>query len=247
MNLLNSFNDFYNGLSSDGLFFFWIVVFLFVFLLFLVIVLFSKNRKLMNLIKENSSDNVTDTSSDNENSVNEVEDIDLTEKPSIESDEVKDEVLEDNVITSMNSEEVNSVNSSDNDKSSLYKKNVFKEMSRQTSPINIVKNDSDIKDDTSTFSSYTYDSDSDISDISPLNSMEDKYEASDTMKSIVMDMEKEVKPSNIELTEYEKKQEEEAIISYDELQKVKDKIYNITEDEDNEDFIDELKNFRMDL
>ena len=58
---------------------------------------------------------------------------------------------------------------------------------------------------------------------------------------------KKPKPSNIELTDYEKKQEEEAIISYDELLKVKDKIYNITEDEETDDFIDELKSFRLDL
>ncbi len=44
-----------------------------------------------------------------------------------------------------------------------------------------------------------------------------------------------------------KKQEEEAIISYDELMKVKDKIYNITDDEETDEFIDELKNFRLDL
>ena len=36
MNLLNSFNDFYDNLSSNGLFFFWIIVFLFVFLIFLI-------------------------------------------------------------------------------------------------------------------------------------------------------------------------------------------------------------------
>ena len=44
-----------------------------------------------------------------------------------------------------------------------------------------------------------------------------------------------------------KKQEEEAIISYDELLKVKDKIYNITEDEETDEFLDELKSFRLDL
>ena len=64
---------------------------------------------------------------------------------------------------------------------------------------------------------------------------------------IVEKMEKETKPSNIELTDYEKKQEEEAIISYDELMKVKDKIYNITDDEETDEFINELKNFRLDL
>ena len=86
--------------------------------------------------------------------------------------------------------------------------------------------------------------------ISPLEEMEDAYEVNDNMKfasEIVEKMEEETKPSNIELTDYEKKQEEEAIISYDELMKVKDKIYNITDDEETDEFIDELKNFRLDL
>ena len=65
--------------------------------------------------------------------------------------------------------------------------------------------------------------------------------------SVFERMEEEIKPSNIELTDYERKQEEEAIISYDELLKVKDKIYNITDDEETDEFIDELKNFRIDL
>ena len=53
MNLLNSFNDFYDNLSSNGLFFFWIIVFLFVFLIFLLIVLYFKNKKLIKLLKDN--------------------------------------------------------------------------------------------------------------------------------------------------------------------------------------------------
>ncbi len=76
--------------------------------------------------------------------------------------------------------------------------------------------------------------------------------------------------NDIERTEYEIKQEEEAIISYEELMKKKDtiktideeeaiisidelykkeknKLYGITEEEANDKFIDELKNFREDL
>ena len=77
---------------------------------------------------------------------------------------------------------------------------------------------------------------------------------------------------DIDRTEYELKQEEEAIISYEELmqkkdtlkmideeeavisieelirkQEQKEKLYNITEEEENDKFINELKNFRSDL
>ena len=79
-------------------------------------------------------------------------------------------------------------------------------------------------------------------------------------------------PEEIPRTEYEKKQEEDAIISYKELmekkdsietvdeedavisideliqrKKEEDKLYNITENEETDDFINELKKFRSDL
>ena len=57
----------------------------------------------------------------------------------------------------------------------------------------------------------------------------------------------EVEPQTIELTDYEKRQEEEAIISYKELLKVKDRLYKITDDEEIDTFIDELKEFRTNL
>ena len=82
----------------------------------------------------------------------------------------------------------------------------------------------------------------------------------------------ETSKNDIERTAYEIKQEEDAIISYDELMKKKDtlkiedeedaiisieelrnkkreqeRIYNITKDEENDEFISELKDFRSDL
>lgn len=57
----------------------------------------------------------------------------------------------------------------------------------------------------------------------------------------------EVEPQTIELTDYEKRQEEEAIISYKELLKEKDRLYKITDDEEIDAFIDELKEFRTNL
>ena len=128
-------------------------------------------------------------------------------------------------------------------------------MKSPTSPINIVKSEEYIKkEDLSNFDFNKYDNglgmQVESSDVSPLEEMEDYYEVNDNMKfasEIVERMNEEISPSNIELTDFEKKQEEEAIISYDELMKVKDKIYNITDDEETDEFIDELKNFRLDL
>lgn len=256
MNMMSSFNNFYNNLSSNGLFFFWIVVFLFIFLIFLVIVLVVKNNKLIKLLSESKVSNnqdvnvLDDNIEDNELVVEEVkQDINKEEVKEELKVEVKEEIQKDNVIedkSGIKEEEIGP-----------YKKNVLREMNKrtQTSPIHIEKKD--VYDNSIYEDKKDNNIDTDVSGIdlgedmlSPLEMMEDSYEVNDNMKfagEIVAKMEEEIKPSNIELTDYEKKQEEEAIISYDELLKVKDKIYNITEDEETDEFIDELKSFRLDL
>lgn len=269
MNLLNSFNDFYDNLSSNGLFFFWIVVFLFVLLIFLLIVLYFKNKKLVKLLIDNRDDAINtirdDTSIENKevptsNDTLTVEDkilnddtTSLTGVKEIVDDENKNDIQMVNEIKPVVNE-TKVLKDNIQDVSGPYKKNVLREMNTrgQTSPISIVADDNA---SSTTFSDYSDNLDTMGIDLredngTPLDDMEDVYAVNDNMRfasDVVSRMEKDVRPSNIELTEYEKKQEEEAIISYDELLKVKDKIYNITEDEDNDEFIDELKNFRLDL
>jgi len=248
MNLLSSFTDFYYGLSSDGLFFFWIIVFLFAFLIFLTAVLVIKNKKLIKLLKE-----------DNATIKEDFEEIPLVEK----SEEVKEKIIEKNnkmeVKEEFKIEEEEKIEVEKQiipnvkEETGPYKKNVLREMNArmQTSPISIRKDD--VIYNANNGSNEEYDLDEIYlreDTVSPLESMEDSYEVNDSMKfasEIVERMEEEIKPSNIELTDYEKKQEEEAIISYDELLKVKDRIYNLTEDEETDEFIGELKSFRLDL
>lgn len=239
MNILNLLSDFYNNLSSDGVFFFWIIVFLVCFLVFLSIVLFIKNKKLSRLLEENIDDNFLD---------NEGEDI---LKKETEEKNLVIEKIEETYKEIVDEEELNEDIKIEQvrEETGPYKKNVLREMNArmQTSPISIERKQEKVEE----ISDYDI-SELDLREdsISPLEMMEDSYEINDNMKfasEIVERMEEEIKPSNIELTDYEKKQEEEAIISYDELLKVKDKIYNITEDEETDEFIDELKSFRLDL
>lgn len=253
--MISSISSFYNNLSNDGLFFFWIVVFLFVFLITLTIVLIIKNKKLIKTLKEdsvvvNDNDIINTTNIDNSNnniSIVENQDRDFSKVDNINNEEsIKEEVKKEIEVK----EEVKKDNG-------LYQKNVLREMSMKspTSPINIEKREEYVKkEDLSNFDFNKYDNglgmQVESSDVSPLEEMEDYYEVNDNMKfasEIVERMNEEISPSNIELTEFEKKQEEEAIISYDELLKVKDKIYNITDDEETDEFIDELKSFRIDL
>lgn len=249
---MSSFNDFYNNLSSNGVFFFWIVVFLFLFLIFLSIVLIVKNRKLSKYLKEEQS--VVEDSIEETSLVSDIKEEIVLDKVETEVKEElpKEEVKEEQPKIEMNEEkkEVSNTNNTDN----LYKKNVLREMNArsQTSPIHIDREEPKEKEDYTKLANNINTTGIDLGEdsLSPLEMMEDTYEVNDNMKfasDIVERMQEEIKPSNIELTDYEKKQEEEAIISYDELLKVKDKIYNITDDEETDEFIDELKSFRIDL
>lgn len=112
-----------------------------------------------------------------------------------------------------------------------YSKNVLKDIStrNQTSPISIKKEE--VKTE-------------------PI-----KEEIKETRKeniSFTENLSKQLEESKvnepIELTDYERKQEEEAIISYKELLNAsKDRLYKLTDDEETIDFISELKSFRSSL
>ena len=251
MSLLNSFNNFYNNLSSNGLFFFWIVIFLFVFLIFLLIVLYLKNKKLIKLMTEQKEEISEPGETPLLITKEEPKKIELEEKEPIKEIETEEpfKLIEDKEEEPKEieaPEEVKLIEST-----GPYTKNVLREMNTraQTSPISIRTEEPVLpkkEEKPIDLTGLDYGEDS----VSPLELMEDTYEINDNMRftsELVGKMEEEIKPSNIELTDYEKKQEEEAIISYDELLKVKDKIYNITEDEETDEFIDELKNFRTDL
>ncbi len=258
--MINSFNNFYNNLSSDSLFFFWIIVFLFIFLVVISIILINKNKKLVKILKE-EQEKVEDNKEINNNILKqqqlevpvETKEVPL-EEPIFNKEEEKIPVVKEEI-----KEEQEEVKEEKTKENNLYQKNVLREISSKqpVSPIHIEKKEEYIARenlDNFDFNSVNYDNGLGMTyedpNISPLEEMEDAYEVNDNMKfasEIVEKMEEETKPSNIELTDYEKKQEEEAIISYDELMKVKDKIYNITDDEETDEFIDELKNFRLDL
>ena len=274
---------FYENLSGNGVFFFWVAVALACFLVGLSVFLLFKNKKLSALLKREEEKQIALPIVKKE----EVKE-DKKEEPKVEKKEAKEEIpkkeeeivkidivdekKETPIIKEMpvlekpkevkeEKHEEKLVFADDVKKSEsgetprAYQKNVLREMSKKmpTSPIHIEKDDYEDVSTMSVSSDLDYDLDGlDLREdsVSPLEDMEDVYEANESMKfagEALSKMEEEQKPSNIELNDFEKKQEEEAIISYDELQQVKDKIYNLTEDEETDEFIDELKEFRLDL
>lgn len=232
MNIL----DFISELRLIDIIILIFIIFIFMFLLFLTISLLKKNKLLRQELSKINID-------DEDKSIiikPQEEQLDL---PKIESninnniptlEENIDEILED-------LPEIPEVGP--------YRKNILRELntSGQTSPVNIGKITVDVPKVKVT--SYVKSKEQIIE-----KKIEDKKEKSITevdnqtfIEEISKRMEQELEPQTIELTDYEKKQEEEAIISYQELLKAKDRMYKITDDEEINSFIDELKEFRTNL
>lgn len=219
-----SFVDFYNGLDTTSLVMLWSAIFAFLFLIVLSLNMYKKNKKLINVIEElkKTLNDSVKSELDKKESVLEKEE-NVTEEKKVVNEEVKnnDQVN----IEVFESEKMDKV------EEGPYTKNVLRQNTAryQTSPISIKK-------------------DTNIEQKVEKVVEEEKQENLTFAEEISRKMEQELKPQTIELTDYEKQQEEEAIISYQELlNSNKDRLYNITEEEETVDFINELKSFRSSL
>lgn len=226
MNILNFITD----LSLLDIIILVLVIFVVVFLSFLTNSLMKKNKELRKeLTKINNNKN------------NEEENI-IKEQPET-TEEVKEDILfeeSDIFLEPKKEEDITEIleDLPEIEETGPYTKNVLKELSRrQTSPVNI-GNDT-VEMPKIKVTSYVK------KEEQPENKVEDDNQK--FIEEISKQMEDEIKPQTIELTDYERRQEEEAIISYQELLKTKDRTYRITDDEEIETFIDELKELRTNL
>ena len=121
-------------------------------------------------------------------------------------------------VNSPNNNEIFQEEKTDIDGKEIYQKNVLNDIVKQTSPVSITTSSSD-----------------------PENKKENYLE------SVSKSLEEHKETEPIELTNYEQQQEDDAIISYQELLGSQDKLYNITDEEEDSPFIEELKSFRKSL
>lgn len=121
-------------------------------------------------------------------------------------------------VNSPNNNEIFQEEKTDSDGKEIYQKNVLNDIVKQTSPVSITTSSSD-----------------------PENKKENYLE------SVSKSLEERKETEPIELTNYEQQQEDDAIISYQELLGSQDKLYNITDEEEDSPFIEELKSFRKSL
>lgn len=216
-----------------------LVVFIFIFLILLTTTLMKKNKQLRSeLSKVNNEKNIHEDVIIKENNNKELEE----NKISIENENNKIEPIEEK------EEDINDIleDFEEITETGPYKKNVLRELSArgQTSPVNIGKSTVDMPKIKVT--SYAKQEETKLEEKEEIKKI-DEVDNQTFIEEISRRMEDELKPQTIELTDYEKKQEEEAIISYQELLKAKDRMYKITDDEEIDTFIDELKEFRTNL
>ena len=181
--------------------------------------------------------------------------------------ELNENLYEDDILSKPEEEGINEIlkDLPDNDTSitAPYTRNVLKSLSQsgQTSPVNIGKSAVDIPKVKVT--SYVkeepkhevkieqqkldFEEKEIKKELPKLEENSSSMSNQEFIEEISKRLAEEVEPQTIELTDYEKRQEEEAIISYKELLKEKDRLYKITDDEEIDTFIDELKEFRTNL
>ena len=181
--------------------------------------------------------------------------------------ELNENLYEDDILSKPEEEGINEIlkDLPDNDTSitAPYTRNVLKSLSQsgQTSPVNIGKSAVDVPKVKVT--SYVKEEpkhevkieqqkldfeEKDIKkELPKLEENSSNMSNQEFIEEISKRLSEDIEPQTIELTDYEKRQEEEAIISYKELLKVKDRLYKITDDEEIDTFIDELKEFRTNL
>lgn len=180
--------------------------------------------------------------------------------------DIKEEIkLEDNIST-MNKNDIDEIlNKIPVTESGPYKRNVLREINTrsQTSPVNIgnvtvevpkIKVTSYVKKEEIPENNKNINTSEESNNISksldnPNNQNNITQNNKDYLQEISEKIASELTPHTIELTDYEKQQEEEAIISYQELLKTKDNNEDNYENDDEEidSFIDELKKFRTNL
>ena len=243
MNVLDTFGQFYNSLSTMSLIMFWSAIFAFFFLIILSVNLYNKNKQLVFVIEElRKSLRDTVKSELDKTKVEPIKEV----KTEVKEPEKEKKIVENTseVKKEIVTEKVAEVKENiPKQEEGPYSKNVLREISTryQTSPISIKKEENKDMVNIVSISKDEINKEEKVQE-------EPKTEKLSFAEEISKKMEEELKPQTIELTDYEKKQEEEAIISYQELlQTNKDRLYNITDEEETVDFIKELKSFRSSL
>lgn len=229
MKQIEYFLDFYKSLNTPGMVLFWLIVVLFFFLFFSLIAVLLKNQELRKIIiklrteeKKNKENNVENKASFNNN----VRSLSIKKE---DYDKIKEEDLKENSFLLNNGH----IDDGINDEVIEEKEDVKEDIKEQKlEPIEVIE---EVEEEV----------------IKPKYEKEEIKEDS-FVEEIKRQVDEEIDDGPIALTDFENSQEEDAIISYEELLRnakmaeTRENRYDIDIDDDN-DFLKELKSFRSNL
>jgi len=264
MDPVKYFFEFYNGLNTPGLVLFWMIIVFFFFLIFSLIALLFKNqelRKVIKILKEELSKNETKNETLEKEEAKEEPKEKIVNQPSLnergflmkkedvenllEQNQIENEIdkIENDTFDLEEAQDEDYQENAYEQEERLYKRNVLNQMTRPISPVGITNYEEKPKVDKQKLNPI---------EIEDLNEIYYEETNNNFVEEIEKQVEEELDSSPIDLTEFETTQEEDAIISYEELLRnakmaeTREKRYNI-DFEDDDNFLKELKSFRNNL
>ena len=226
MKQIEYFLDFYKSLNTPGMVLFWLIVVLFFFLFFSLIAVLLKNQELRKIIIKMRTEEKKNKVEDKTNFKDNVRSLSIKKE---DYEKIKEEDLKENAVILNNEDIDDGINDEVIEENDDVKENIEEQ---KLEPIEVVGN---IEEEI----------------VMPKYEKEE-IEENSFVEDIKRQVDEEIDDGPIALTDFENSQEEDAIISYEELLRnakmaeTRENRYDIDIDDDN-DFLKELKSFRSNL
>ncbi|MGM9848439.1 MAG: hypothetical protein ACI312_01650 [Bacilli bacterium] len=226
MKQIEYFLDFYKSLNTPGMVLFWLIVVLFFFLFFSLIAVLLKNQELRKIIIKMRTEEKKNKVEDKTNFKDNVRSLSIKKE---DYEKIKEEDLKENAVILNNEDIDDGINDEVIEENDDVKENIEEQ---KLEPIEVVEN---IEEEI----------------VMPKYEKEE-IEENSFVEEIKRQVDEEIDDGPIALTDFENSQEEDAIISYEELLRnakmaeTRENRYDIDIDDDN-DFLKELKSFRSNL
>lgn len=226
MKQIEYFLDFYKSLNTPGMVLFWLIVVLFFFLFFSLIAVLLKNQELRKIIIKMRTEEKKNKVEDKTNFKDNVRSLSIKKE---DYQKIKEEDLKENAVILNNEDIDDGINDEVIEENDDFKENIEEQ---KLEPIEVVEN---IEEEI----------------VMPKYEKEE-IEENSFVEEIKRQVDEEIDDGPIALTDFENSQEEDAIISYEELLRnakmaeTRENRYDIDIDDDN-DFLKELKSFRSNL
>lgn len=226
MKQIEYFLNFYKSLNTPGMVLFWLIVVLFFFLFFSLIAVLLKNQELRKIIIKMRTEEKKNKVEDKTIFKDNVRSLSIKKE---DYEKIKEEDLKENAVILNNEDIDDGINDEVIEENDDVKENIEEQ---KLEPIEVVEN---IEEEI----------------VMPKYEKEE-IEENSFVEEIKRQVDEEIDDGPIALTDFENSQEEDAIISYEELLRnakmaeTRENRYDIDIDDDN-DFLKELKSFRSNL